>query len=262
MKEIDYKARILQSAEEIINKQGLKGLTVANIVQHSKISNRNFYECFSSKKELLAELKESFKITDIEIPDERKLILEKAEEGISHYGFNNITLETIAKSAGINRGIIYKHFSDKYELLECCVEYQFDKVKMIVSMIYRENAEKPETFIKTYMENFVFFLNHSQDSSLYTEAWSHLNYRKKIRKYTLGLQEHIREHFYKCLKTGIEQGIFRKDLNLKAVTDFIVISLNGMAFFLGKDEKVERISKDSTDLILKTFFQMIRIEHT
>ena len=38
------------------------------------------------------------------IPNERKSILEQAEEGISRYGFNNITLETIAKASGIKRG--------------------------------------------------------------------------------------------------------------------------------------------------------------
>ncbi len=52
----DYKTRILDSAAEIINKEGIRGLTISKIVHLSKISNRNFYECFSSKEELHASL--------------------------------------------------------------------------------------------------------------------------------------------------------------------------------------------------------------
>lgn len=260
MKEKNYKATILKSAEEIIKTQGFKCLTVSNIVQQSKISNRNFYECFSSKEELLAELTGMFRGVGIEIPNERKMILEQAEDGIAHQGFNNITLETIANAAGINRGTIYKHFSDKYELLESCIEYQFAKLKDIISMIYKANEEKPEEFIKQYIQGYGFSLNNSYESSLFTEAWSHLNYRPKIRSYVLDLQEHIRELFVQCLKTGMSQGIFKKDLKLDSITDFMLILLGGMPLYLAKEHEDVKITKDHTDVLLNAVLRMIRTE--
>ncbi|MEL7658591.1 MAG: TetR/AcrR family transcriptional regulator, partial [Bacillota bacterium] len=219
----------------------------------------NLYECLTSKEELLIELEGLFQGFGIEIPNERKLILEQAEEGISRHGFNNITLEMIAKAAGMNRGTIYKHFSDKYELLECCIDYQFSKIKDIMSMVYNANQENPEDFIRNYLENYRNFLNHSYDSSVFTEAWSHLNYRRKIKKYTFELQEHLRGLFLQCLNTGISQGIFKKNLNLNAITDFMLFLYSGMAFFLNKEEEREKISRESVDTMVDAILQMIRV---
>ena len=259
MKDKDYRSLIIQVAEEIIDRQGIKSLTIANVVQRCKISNRNFYENFSSKEELLLEIRKLYKLDGFEIPDEKQTILEKAEEGISRYGFNNITLESIAKSAGLKRGAIYKHFSDKYELLECCIEYQFNKTKQIMNLVFQANEQDPENYIRKYVENYAYFLNNTFDSSIFTESWSHMNYRPKIRELAFDLQEHFRVHVADCLKNGMKQGIFKKDLDLPAVTEYISIMINGMAFFISKRPMVgERITKDVVDLMLESFFTMIK----
>ena len=261
MKEKDYRSLIIQTAEEIIDRQGMKSLTIANIVQRCKISNRNFYESFSSKEELLMEIKKLYQLGGYEIPDEKQTILEKAEEGISRNGFNNITLESIAKSAGLKRGAIYKHFGDKYELLECCIEYQFNKTKQIMNLMFQANEQDPENYLQKYVENYAYFLNNTFDSSIFTESWSHMNYRPRIREIALDLQEYFRAQIIQCLKNGMQQGIFKKDLDLPAVADYLSIMINGMAFFLSKRPVAgERITKDSVDLMLDTFFMVIRTE--
>jgi AcrR family transcriptional regulator len=261
MKDKDYRSLIIQVAQDIIDRQGIKKLTISNIVQRCKISNRNFYENFSSKEELLQEMRKRYLVEGYEMPDEKQLILEKAEEGISRYGFNNITLESIAKSAGLKRGSIYKHFADKYELLECCVQYQFNKTKQIMSLIFQANEQDPENYLRKYVENYAYFLNYSFDSSIFTESWSHMNYRPIIREYAYDLQEHFRSHIARCVKNGVDQGIFKKDLDIPAVTAYVSIMINGMAFHLGKRSKEgERITKDHVDFMLDTFFMAIKAE--
>lgn len=260
MKERDYRTIILNCAEDIISRKGIKSLTVANIVQQSKLSNRNFYECFSSKEELLKVMRQRFETGGIEMPDERQQLLLKAEEGIARYGFNNITLEAIAKEAGLKRGAIYKHFTDKYELLECCIEYQFNKTKGIMDLVFQSCEEDPEGYLRKYVENYAFFLNHSYDSSIFTEAWSHMNYRTKVRDLTYDLQEYFRGHVSNCLQAGIRQGIFKKDLDLPATTALISMLFNGMAFHLSKKSAGgERVTKACQELILSTTFKMIRV---
>ena len=262
MKDKDYRSRIIRVAEEIIDRQGMKSLTIANIVKACKISNRNFYQCFASKEELLGEIRKLYQLEGHEIPDERQLILEKAAEGISQYGFNNITLDSIAKSAGLKRGAVYKHFSEKYELLECCVEYQYNKTKQIMNLIFRANEEDPGNYIRKYVENYAYFINFSFDSSIFTETWSHMNYRPRIRELTFDLQEHFRGHIARCLRKGMEQGIFKKDLDVPATTGYISIMINGMAYFLNKrPAEGERIPKNVVDLLIKSFFLIITEEN-
>lgn len=259
MKEKDYRSLILQVAQDIIDREGLKHLTVAHVVRRCKISNRNFYDNFTSKEELLKEIKRLYQFEGYEIPDERQMILEKAEEGISIYGFNNITLESIAKSAGLKRGSIYKHFSDKYELLERCVEYQFNKTKQIMNLIFQANEADPVNYLTRYVENYAYFLNFTMTSSIFTESWSHMNYRPVIKEHMIELQEHFRSHVAQSLKNGIELGIFKKDLDVPAATAFLSIVINGMTFHLGKDTLVgERIPKNYVDFMLQSFFCALR----
>jgi len=261
MKEKDYRSLIIKVAEDIINRQGMKSLTIANIVQNCKISNRNFYENFSSKDELLKEIKKLYRLEGNDIPDEKQTILEKAEEGISRYGFNNITLESIAKAAGFKRGTIYKHFSDKYELLECCVEFQFNKTKQIMNLIFQANEEDPENYLKKYVENYAYFINNTFESSIFTEAWSHMNYRPRIKELACDLQEHFRSHLADSLTKGIGMGKYRKDLDIPAVTEYLSIMINGMAYNLSKSSIAgERVSKECVAFMLDTFFRAIRAE--
>lgn len=259
----DYRTLILQVAEDVINREGIKSLTIAHIVKRCKISNRSFYEHFSSKEDLLLEIRKLYQQEGNTIPDEKQIILEKAEEWISQYGFNNITLESIAKSAGLKRGAIYKHFSDKYELLEACIEFQFGKTKQIMNLIYNANGQEPENYIRLYVENYAYFLNNTYEQSIFTESWSHMNYRPRIRGIVQDLQEHFRSHIIQCLKTGMEQGIFKKDLNLDTVSDYISMTINSMAFYLSKRAMPgERVTRDVVELIIDTILHIVGAEES
>lgn len=261
MKDKDYRTLIIQAAGDVIHCEGLKSLTIANIVQRCKISNRNFYENFSSKEELLLEIRKLYSLEGFEVPDEKQTILEKAEEMISRNGFNNITLEKIAKAAGLKRGAIYKHFVDKYELLEACIEFQFNKTKQIVDMIYKAEGHDPENYIRTYVENYAYFLNHTFEQSIFTESWSHMNYRPRIRALVMELQEHFRMQIVQSLQSGIEQGVFKKDLDLLPVSDYITMTINAMAFYISKRTMPEqRVSKELVELTVNTIFKMIKVE--
>ncbi len=255
----NYREEILKTAGEIIDKQGLKFLTVENIVRKAKISKRSFYESFPTKEVLLEELKTQLKDKGIVIPDERMLLLKQAEEGIARFGFNNISLEAIATSAGLRRGAIYKYFADKYELLESCIQYQFENGKKIVDVIHQD-IEQPDIFIRTYIESYCKFLNDSHESSLYTEAWSHLNYRKKIREYIYEFQEHIRMHLIKSIKSGEEKGIFSKTANMEPLTDFMLMTINGMAFFLNENPGDARIKELTVETVIGIFMKELGAE--
>ena len=256
----NYREEILKTAGEIIDKQGLKFLKVDDIVRTAKISKRSFYECFPTKEALLEELKTLLKDKGIVIPDERMLLLKQAEEGIARFGFNNISLETIATSAGLKRGTIYKYFADKYELLENCIQHQFENGKKIVDAIHQATIEQPEIFIRNYIDGYCNFLNHSRESSLYTEAWSHLNYRKKIRDYTFDFQEHVRMHLIQSIKSGEEKGIFRKTANMEQLTDFMLMTINGMAFFLSENPGDARIKEQTVETVIGIFMNELGAE--
>lgn len=52
----------------------------------------------------------------------RQAIMEAFIALLAEKGFEKITIHEIADRANVNRGTVYLHFSDKYDLLEQCIE--------------------------------------------------------------------------------------------------------------------------------------------
>ncbi|MBR0600331.1 TetR family transcriptional regulator [Sinanaerobacter chloroacetimidivorans] len=262
MEEELYREKILKSAQNICKREGAKSLTVDNIVAESKISKRSFYKIFPTKHDFLSELNLYSKGCCPAVFDERMAIIQAAEEGISKYGFNNINLETIAGAVGLKRGAIYKYFNDKYDLLEDCIEFQFSRLKALVEEMYQQNKDDPVRFFKLYITGFGNFINYSHDTTIYTEVFSHLNYRKKIRAQAKGLQDYFETIFSKCLKIGIEMEIFREDVDVETVAEALLLTVNGMGFYIGDEESTHKeiISPKTIDAILNILFNSIMKE--
>lgn len=58
----------------------------------------------------------------------RKLILETFMDLLREKGFEKITVNDIADRADINRGTVYLHFLDKYDILEKCIDKYVDEL--------------------------------------------------------------------------------------------------------------------------------------
>jgi AcrR family transcriptional regulator len=55
-------------------------------------------------------------------PDTRNAILNTAQGLIETEGLNALTLERVARDAGLSKGGLLYHFSSKEQLIEACVE--------------------------------------------------------------------------------------------------------------------------------------------
>lgn len=256
-----YRLRILKYADEILKHEGVKGLTVSNIVRKCCISKRSFYECFPDKEELISELKQMSN-TNLDNKDEKLCILRAVEKEICASGINNVNLESVARTAGLKKGTIYKYFSDKYSLLECCIENQFKRMQAIIRQMYLPYREDPVGFIKEYVEGLSFFLNQSNSMMVFAEVRSHMNNWKKIEDLAIEQHTFMKEIFTKSIQKGIEKGLFRKDIDVDAVSDIILISTNGMPYHLPGKEGGPLIKKEitqgMTDMILN--FLLIKKE--
>lgn len=103
----------------------------------------------------------------------RKLIMKTFMELLSEKGFEKITINDIADRADINRGTVYLHFLDKYDILEKSIDI--------------------------YVEELLSQCSDSEEIHLQEDA---------MYKMFLYLEEHI--ELYKLLHENDKYGIFRK----------------------------------------------------
>lgn len=139
----------------------------------------------------------------------KERILEETERLFWKYGVRSVTMEDIAKQLGISKKTIYQHFADKeqilYEVLQdkigkhqsemaCAVVETTNPVEEIMNVLnmMHKNADQisPNLLIdikRYYPQAFVLF-----------------------RKFK---EEHIMRSILENIKKGIDQGLYRADIN-------------------------------------------------
>jgi len=224
------RAKILEASKDIIETEGIHKLTILNIAKKCSISKRTFYEIFPSKGILINELKQED--NGIQIIDEREAIIKKAREKFGQQGYSRIDMDAIAKAAGLQRATLYKYFKSKEELLEYSIEYEIAMIKRVSGEILL-NLENPVQALEEYITSFCNYLDNPDPypRTLFSEAYNQISYNKKIDKYLKDIHFFFVNRFINVLKTGVKNGIFRRDLDVESIAVVVLAALNCLEFF-------------------------------
>lgn len=150
----------------------------------------------------------------------RERIVNTAYEAFTSEGIRNITMDEIAASLGISKRTLYEVFSDKETLLEACVlksQHLMDEFIMevlshtnnVLEVIMRIFQDSIERFHAT---NKQFF----EDIKKYPKAYALISRRREKDS-----EEAI--HFF---KEGINQGLFRSDVNFEIMSLLVREQMN------------------------------------
>ena len=141
-------------------------------------------------------------------------IFEKARHLFYTIGVRNTTMDDLAKELGISKKTLYKEIENKADLVKFCVQYDLKKdedsiyqisaqtenaieeLLLIASHIYSEL----QTFHPTMMHDLVKF---------YPESWTLVENHRDI---------FAKKNIANNLKKGMQQGLYRKDINTEMVT--------------------------------------------
>ncbi len=199
----------------------------------------------------------------IEIQDKYELILFSSRKLIEEIGFSALTMDKVAKKAGIAKGTVYLYFKDKDDLLEKVLSSGFEKMfERIKLRVANENGafNKLRSLINENIrhiyENRYFFKTIFLDevNVVFLKKKSKESYNLRRKRYT--------DYISDIIKSGIESGEFRKDIN-HSKTAYMLVALiktgaiynflNGMI-----DLTPEMIEKD-TEEILNLFMSGISL---
>jgi AcrR family transcriptional regulator len=141
-------------------------------------------------------------------------IIDGADKLFCQYGFKSVTMDDIAKNLGVSKKTIYQNFKDKNELINILIHDRIvnQDLQMNKCVVESENAVQ-EVFIG--MQDMDFFLATMNPMLFYDlqkyhqEAW--LNFIAFKEK-------EIGKTVAKNLQRGIEEGFYRKELNIEIVT--------------------------------------------
>ncbi len=152
-------------------------------------------------------------------------ILQSARKLVEEAGFSNLTMDTIARNAGIAKGTVYLYFKDKNEVLEKVLETGFERMFERVSRNVEKEIE-PEDKLKTLIYTNLMYIKENKYffRTVFLDEVNVIFLRKKSQESFNRRRQRYAEFISKIIKQGSDAGKFKK-INDQLKLSYFLISL-------------------------------------
>ncbi len=143
----------------------------------------------------------------------REKILHKAKELFLNLGFKSVTMDDLAQEMGISKKTIYSHFENKTKLIEETTMHIFWFISNGIDAIVAQKKNPIEELYE--IKRFVMLHLKDEKSS---PSYQLQKYYPKLWDLLRGKQfEIMQDCVLANVKRGVEQGIYRDNLNIDFV---------------------------------------------
>lgn len=154
----------------------------------------------------------------------KEAILNKANEMFLTLGFKSVTMDDIAAELGISKKTIYQHYANKTDLVEACTMHLFGTISQGIDTIREQGKDSiEEIFI---IRSFMMQHLHNESASPFYQL------QKFFPKIFSCLREKQFEKMNSCMmeniQKGIDNGIFRENININFVSRIYFTGLTGI----------------------------------
>lgn len=176
----------------------------------------------------------------------RQMIVEVTEKAFAQHGIRNVHMDGIAELLSISKRTIYEIFKDKEELLKAVFLYHRDRLHGSMAKVM-ETTDNMLEVMYTFYElkinemanvNPLFF----RDLRKFPDVYAFM--REEHRKGHQGAME--------IFKKGVEQGIFRSDVNYDLLLQFLEMQMDLLVYSdISEKYPLEEIFIEFTNLNMR-----------
>lgn len=242
------KNRLLEIANDIIEKEGVKGLNVAKLVSECKISKSTFYKHFTSKEALLLELKSSMKQDAEKLYTTREKIIQQAIKEFSNNLFDQIEIDAIARAVGIKRSSIYRYFSSKEDLLVASLEYEIQN-RIKLREYFEHTNYDPNSFLQKLFDYGIVFYEKKYNNLMFYNALYYSKSNVKIQTILENLWKQTTDMIEYIFDRGKLEGVLKLEADSKTLAQMTISYIGGSAIFACQHYDI--LCKQYINLILR-----------
>jgi TetR/AcrR family transcriptional regulator, cholesterol catabolism regulator len=173
-------------------------------------------------------------------------LINKISELYLKYGIRSVTMDDVAREFGISKKTLYLHFKDKKDMVEKVIHHVISKQKCGMETMLDIPADNA---IDRLMKMTVFFTENLKES--------HIAMTYDLQKYFPELWEEVlefkREEIYRYMmdniNTGINEGLYRNDMNYDIIGRIYVSRLE-----MYQTELWEPLARYNIEEIFHTLF--------
>lgn len=224
------KNKILAASKEIVDAYGTDKLTISRICEKCSISRSTFYKYFSTKEELIDHLSQKPHIPVQNIRCMRDLILFTAVELISKKGFDNVSMNDIAKEIGINRTSLYSYFSSISEIAKSIIALEFESREELERNTAASKLD-PLIKIERYLDYHMNLLSKKNNQRLIIDMLEGYYKNDAIREGFESIEAQSIQHIAKVIEDGKRDNILLPEVDSKQYATLSYIFGYGLAMY-------------------------------
>ena len=188
-----------------------------------------------------------------DVAAERKdQIVRATAECITQFGYHNFSMQDVARTAGVSKGIIHYYFLNKDDLMMAVLDRVAGDIERVLSTDM-DAIDDPVEKLRIFMAvSFRIVRNTKEYYQVNMDFWTQINQKDEVRQVIARHYAKFRESCARVIQEGIGKGLFKK-VDPILYASYIISVVDGISLQWLFDENVfdyEAMVKTAGDLIL------------
>lgn len=146
-------------------------------------------------------------------------LLSGAETLFMRYGFKSITMDDVSRELGVSKKTLYQFFVDKNDLVNQCVEHYLESMNGICCHVMEDKTLDAVSMVLKLTDEMSSIIKQVNPSSMYDLK---KYFKSSWDKLEIDRRSFIVNTITENLRHGMEQGLYRDDINIAITTEIYV----------------------------------------
>lgn len=147
----------------------------------------------------------------------RQLVIDTADMAFRHKGIKKVTMDEVSKNLRMSKRTLYQFFRDKEELVMACVKSNMDNEHKFAEQI----AARASNVLEIMLGVTAYRINDFSSAS--DNYLREIQLFPNVAQYFKQRRSQVDEEFIHLLQIGVDQGLFRSDINYAVVVHALAL---------------------------------------
>ena len=165
-----------------------------------------------------------------EVPEEaRQEVARAVRRALAKHGYANLTTSQIAEETEKSEAFLFYHYDTKDDLVGAFLEDSVGWLDMRLKLT-TEELEDPDDRLRALCDIMLALDSPRAMQGIHIavmELLSHAPHKETLQEPLRVHQNYVRDRLAEEVRTGVEQGIYREDVDPEAVASFLQMTLDG-----------------------------------
>ena len=173
-----------------------------------------------------------------DVAAERKdQIVRATVECITKHGYHNFSMQDVARTAGVSKGIIHYYFLNKDDLMMSVLDRVAGDIETLIAADM-ESITSPVEKLKIFMSvSFDIVRGTKEYYQVNMDFWTQINQKKEVRQVISRHYAKFRDSCARVIEEGVRMGVF-KNVNPHHQASLIIATIDGVSLQWLFDETV------------------------